>query len=137
MTTGMNIEYKSKQWLIMQCLRDFGPQPRNQLTSGGSDQTAINAIKRMLEAGYIRLVGNPGEKQYDLTLSGSRRLRAINESNSDAQVAGPREVGRWHHDQSYQGHELRRTCMRPGAYDAFEMPSLMGSKRVYRKEIPA
>jgi len=32
----------------------------------------------------------------------------------------------------YNGAELRRTCLRPGAYDAFDKPSLMGDKLVPR-----
>jgi hypothetical protein len=32
----------------------------------------------------------------------------------------------------YDGKELTRTCMRPGAYDFLEYPSLMGDKRFYR-----
>lgn len=34
----------------------------------------------------------------------------------------------------YEPLELGRTCYRPGAYDAFELPSLMYGKPVYRKD---
>lgn len=137
MSSGMSIEYKSKAWLIMQCLKDFGPQPRHQLTVTNSDEEAIHAIKRLLDCNFVRLVGAPGERCYDLTLQGARKLRAVNLQNPDQHVAGPREVGLWLHDQDYQGHELKRTCMRPGAYDAFDKPSLISGKRVYRKGVPA
>lgn len=31
---------------------------------------------------------------------------------------------------TYDGAELGKTCMRPGAYDAYTLPSLMGGKKV-------
>lgn len=138
MTRGVNIQYKSRAWLILQCLRDFGPQPRNQLTSGGSDEESVLIIKRMLDAGYLRMA-NPAnaERTYDLTLAGVRKLREVNLKNPDLTFAGPREVGLWLHDQNYTGAELKQTCMRPGAYDAFDKPSLISGKRVYRKGVPA
>lgn len=30
---------------------------------------------------------------------------------------------------TYDGKELTRTCLRPGAYDAYDKPSLLGNKR--------
>lgn len=38
---------------------------------------------------------------------------------------------------NYDGADLRPMCARPGAYDAFKLPSLMGSRRVYRKGVQA
>lgn len=35
--------------------------------------------------------------------------------------------------EPYVPVELRRNCQRPGAYDAFDLPSLMGGQRVYRR----
>lgn len=34
----------------------------------------------------------------------------------------------------YEGPELGKTCNRPGAYDAFELPSLMHGQPVYRRD---
>jgi hypothetical protein len=31
---------------------------------------------------------------------------------------------------TYDGRELTRTCLRPGAYDAYNKPSLIGDKRL-------
>lgn len=36
---------------------------------------------------------------------------------------------------SYDGKELTRTCMRPGAYDFLQYPSLMGNERIYRGDL--
>lgn len=35
---------------------------------------------------------------------------------------------------NYTGRELQRTVTRPGAYDAFSKPSLIGSKHHYRRD---
>lgn len=138
MSGGMTIEYKSKAWLILQCLKDFGAQPRHQLTSGNSDECAIHALKRLMDCSYVRMVNAAyEEKAYDISMAGMRKLRAVNNQSADKQIAGPREVGLWLHDQVYRGNELKQTCMRPGAYDAFDKPSLISGKRVYRKGVPA
>lgn len=31
---------------------------------------------------------------------------------------------------TYQGAEMGRTCHRPGAYDAYDLPSVFGTQRV-------
>jgi hypothetical protein len=130
----MNIEYKDRAWLIMQCLKDFGNQPRDQLTSGGSNDEARAAIYGLVRAGLVK---NLPENVIMLTLAGSRKLRAINMQASSLQVAGKRLIGTGTTTDAYDGKELRRTCLRPGAYDAFEQPSLMAGKRHYRREIRA
>jgi hypothetical protein len=35
---------------------------------------------------------------------------------------------------NYEGPELGKTCNRPGAYDAFELPSLMYGQPVFRRD---
>jgi len=130
----MTIRYKDRSWLILQCLKDFGNQPREQLTSGGTNDEARNALSNLLRVGLIKALP---DNQVMLTLAGSRKLRKINEENSALQVAGKRLVGVGTTSEAYEGKELRRTCLRPGAYDAFEKPSLMGGQRHYRREIRA
>jgi len=136
MSDGMKLIYKSRAWLILQCLKDFGAQARTHLTTSGTDAEALAAIRRLSDAGFIRL---DSEACYFITTSGRKRLYQVNQENAPQdEIAGKRDRS-WllEVDDTYKGHELRRTCMRPGAYDAFEMPSLMGGRRVYRKEIPA
>lgn len=134
MSDGMKLIYKSRAWLILQCLKDFGPQARTHLTTSGTDTEALAAIRRLSDAGFIRL---DSEACYFITTSGRKRLFQVNTENAPRdEIAGKRDRS-WVEDDTYKGLELRRTCMRPGAYDAFEKPSLMGSRRVYRKEIPA
>ena len=36
-------------------------------------------------------------------------------------------------NQRYKGEELKQTCLRPGAYDAFAHPSLVGESRITYK----
>ncbi len=129
------LAYGSKQWLILCCLRDFGPQARTDLNHDGQDQEAVTAISILMRAGSIQTTT---DKLLAITPAGRRRLERCNREHTatDAPVALPRQVNRFA-GGSYTGAELRRTCMRPGAYDAFAKPSLMGERRVYRKEIPA
>jgi hypothetical protein len=78
------------------------------------------------------------DSNVELTLSGSRKLREINNAeHPNENVAAKRIYGNGSTTDDYMGPELRRTCLRPGAYDAFELPSLMGGQRHYRREIQA
>jgi len=47
-------------------------------------------------------------------------------------VAGKRTIGQGTPAGRYEGDELRSFAARPGAMDAFDLPSLMGGQRVYR-----
>lgn len=135
MSQPNTIEYKSKTWLVMQCLKDFGDLYRDQLTAQGTDEKAAASIRTLMRTGYVKLME---DNTVRLTLSGLRKLREINdEANPPAAVAGKRTISSGSTSEPYLGEELRRTCLRAGAYDAYEKPSLIGGERVYRKEIKA
>jgi hypothetical protein len=133
--TAFTLEYKSKHWLILQCLKDFGDTPRRQITGSGEDVDANKAVRTLICCGMAQQLGH---EILRLTARGSRALRECNAMKGDSGVyAGKREISSKMMSEDYQGQELRRTCLRPGAYDAFELPSLLGNTRHYRREIKA
>lgn len=135
MSQPNGIQYKSKTWLVMQCLKDFGDLHRDQLTAHGDDEKAAASIRTLMRTGHVKVLEDSTVR---LTLSGLRKLREINdEANPPADVAGKRTISSGTTTEPYLAEELRRTCARAGAYDAYEKPSLIGGQLVYRKEIKA
>lgn len=126
----MEIEYKSKAWLMMQFLHDFGPQRREQLA--GEDPTALGIMKAMLAS---RLFCQCEDKLIGLSLRGKNRLQKINQeaATNDLEIVERRTHTTGSASGTYDGKELGRTCVRPGAYDAYELPSLIGGKRIKRR----
>ena len=127
----MKIEHRDRAWLVLTLLKDYGPQERKALVVADEEDTKAT-LSALFRSNYVKtqidgLIG--------ITTSGSKKLRQVNdEHNGPMPVAGKRThvgVG------LYDGKELRRTCLRPGAYDAFEMPSRMADGLHYRREIRA
>ena len=126
----MIIEHRDQAWMMLQQLKEAGPQQRLQLT--GDDQNASIVLTNLFRLGFVRYTV---DGLMMLTPSGSRKLRLIREAlDGPMPIAGKRTYVK---AGTYEGSELRRTCLREGAYDAYELPSLMDGKRHYRKEIKA
>lgn len=122
----MEIEYKEKAWLILQALQDFGPQRREQIV--GDDSIAAQEFRNLMSHRLIRRVD---DHVVEISTRGKSVLRAVTLSAQEylGEVAGART-----HQGSgnYEGKELGKTCHRPGAYDAYSLPSLFAGKRVTR-----
>lgn len=121
----MKIEYKDKAWHILQALQDCGPQRREQVI--GDDPYAAERVKDLMAKRLLRRVD---EHVIDITLRGRALLKEVTEAaRPHGEIAGART----HQGAGiYDGRELGRTCVRPGAYDAYKLPSLIGSQRVTR-----
>lgn len=127
------IPYKGKTWLIMQCLKDFGDQYFEQLTHHGQDEEAVSSMRTLMRMSYVKRLDDGSVR---LTLAGLRTLRAINdEANPGAGVAGKREIAGGSSTETYKGEGMGRTCGRAGAYDAYELPSLIMGRHHYPREI--
>jgi hypothetical protein len=127
------VEYKSRAWLILQLLREGGAQPRASLVEG-EDKDGNTAIGNLLRSKWINVLP---DGQLAITFIGVRRLREANTASNGLGLVAKRTIGTGTTTEPYDGREMRRTCLRPGAYDAFELPSLIGNERHYRKEIKA
>lgn len=129
----MIIEYKSRAWLIMQFLKEGGAQPRRALADT-EDKDGNKAIGDLLRAKFIITLP---DGDITLTAVGTRRLRAANLKDNGLGIVGKRTISTGTTVGKYDGRELRQTCLRAGAYDAFKLPSLIGDERHYRREIAA
>ena len=128
----MIIDYKDRAWFILQQLKECGEQSREAVVGG--DEHTKTVLTNVIRAGLVR----PWEGSLTLTVKGSRTLRKVNEEQAGPiQFAGKRLISTGTVTGAYDGKELRRTCLRVGAYDAFELPSLIGNEHHYRREIRA
>jgi len=127
------VEYKSRPWLILQLLREGGAQPRASLTDT-EDKDGNKAIGDLLRGHLINVLP---DGNLAITFVGIRRLREANTQSNGLGVVGKRTISAGTTTEPYDGRELRRTCLRAGAYDAFELPSLIGNQLHYRREIRA
>lgn len=128
----MIVEYKDRAWFILQQLKECGEQSRESVVGG--DEYTKTALANLIRAGLVK----PWDAMLTLTVKGSRQLRRINEEQGGpVQFAGKRLISTGTVSGTYDGKELRRTCLRVGAYDAFELPSLIGNEHHYRREIAA
>ena len=129
------ITHGSKTWLLMQELSDFGPQLRDHLTNYKRDTAAHRAVGRLVAEQFVE---QNTDNLLELTTEGRRALSRINDTvNSLDRVAGARVIGHGTTREPYSAKELGRTCARAGAYDAYELPSLIAGKLVYPREIKA
>lgn len=129
----MNVTHGTKAWLVLQALSDLGPQARDHLTQSRRDEGAHTAVTKLMVAGYVK---RNDDGLTEITVDGRRALKLAN-SNEDkfSEPAGVRAIGAGTTKEAYQGLELGRTCLRPGAYDAYEKPSLIGSQRIQPRAI--
>jgi hypothetical protein len=129
----MIIEYRDTAWRLLQTLKECGSQARTSLV--GDDEYTKGIFSQMMRAGLVR---NNIDGLIVLSPAGTKRLRMINQEQAGPQqIVGKRLISTGTVTGTYDGKELRRTCLRPGAYDAFELPSLFGGKHHYRREIQA
>ena len=127
----MIIDYKDHAWMVLQILRDYGPQGRTELNIG-SEKLTSKSINQLIRAHFAT---TNIDGLVEITPLGVRELSSINASQEEPlPLAGKRTFVV---KGNYEGNEMRRTCLRPGAYEAFEKPSLMSGKLYYRKEIKA
>lgn len=92
---------------------------------GDSSSTLDNLCRRGLVKTQTstRRDGKPSAL-YSVTRKGTTAL-----DRYDAQNAPPPAFQPTWHGKTYSCPELGRTCQRPGAYDAFALPSLFGNER--------
>lgn len=130
----MKIEYKDKAWLILRCLHDFGPQTRQALANYGDDAEASDCLNLLSHA---RLIRRTAEGDMEITLRGENALAKVSKVEDEPSVAGSRSFANATTKTDYDGKELGPTCHRAGAYDAYQLPSLINGERVFRKGVAA
>ena len=117
---------------ILQCICDTDGQTtaevyesvKKHFTSTTSFQLFMTDHLDLLQiAGWVLI----DEAECFITSTGREKLRKLSPGSVGPVVrANLFTVGRG----TYDGKELGRTCLREGAYDAYELPSLYGRRRL-------
>lgn len=129
MTTPTTLQHGSATWWVLQTLRDFGPMTDKELKAMGTHETPA-AIKA---AQQLHMIVKSYDGVFELQPKGRSALgvahrQRLNRHNTT--TAGTRELTNLGSRQTYDGAELRPSCNRPGAMDAYALPSLQGNQRV-------
>ncbi len=130
MTTRTQIKHGSATWWVLQSLRDFGAMTERELLALGTHETpdALQAVRN------LHMVSKNHDSQFELQPKGRNALNAANKARSKSHPttkAGSRTLVNASSRAAYDGAELRPYAGRPGAMDAYSLPSLQGEVRVH------
>ena len=131
MTLPTTIKHGSADWWVLQSLRDFGAMTQAELFHLGTHETP-EALKRLRQ---MHMVAFNHDKLLEIQPKGRKSLAATNHERvkrSSNKPAAPRVLVNSMIRETYVGTELRAFDGRPGAMDAFELPSVMMGSLVWR-----
>lgn len=130
MTTPTTLKHGSATWWVLQALRDFGAMDERELLSLGTHETAdaLQAVRN------LHMVTKNHDGRFELQPKGRNALAAANKQrwkdHKTTKAASRTLVNAGSH-QPYDGAELRPYAGRPGAMDAYSLPSRQGDSRVH------
>lgn len=130
MTTPTTLKHGSATWWVLQSLRDFGPMTERELLALGTHETpeALAAVRN------LHMVTKNHDAKFELQPKGRNGLNAANKQrwkDHKTTLAGSRQHVNANSRQLYDGAELRANAGRPGAMDAYSVPSRVGDKRFH------
>lgn len=131
MTMPTRVKHGTADWWVLQTLRDFGAMAQPELFHLGTHETP-EALKRTR---YMHMVGLNHDKFMEITPKGRNALMTANSERNKpakAKVAAPRTTVNSMVKEFYKGTELAPFDSRPGAMDAFDLPSVMMDRRTWR-----
>lgn len=131
MTTPTTLKHGSATWWVLQALRDFGPMTERELLCLGTHETpeALQAVRN------LHMVTKNHDAKFELQPKGRNGLNAANKQrwkDHHTTIVGARQlVNATVKGAPYAAPELRPYTGRPGAMDAYSLPSLQGGRRVH------
>ena len=130
MTIPTTLKHGTANWWVLQALRDFGAMDERELLSLGTHETgdALAAVRN------LHMVSKNHEGKFELQPKGRNALNASNKQRwkeYKPQPAGSRTLVNASSRTSYEGTELKPYNGRPGAMDAYSLPSLHSGRRVH------
>lgn len=130
MTTRTQIKHGSATWWVLQALRDFGAMTERELLALGTHETpdALQTLRN------LHMVAKNHDSQFELQPKGRNALGAANKQRwkeHKTTKAASRVLTNACSREIYTAPELRPYNGRPGAMDAYNLPSLQGQRRVH------
>jgi hypothetical protein len=130
MTAREQIKHGSATWWVLQTLRDFGAMDHDELVRLGTHETS----DALAHARKLHMVAKNHEGRFEIQPKGRNALIASNRHRAKDMKptkATSRMLVNAGSRQAYDGAELRPYNGRPGAMDAYKLPSLQGDRRVH------
>lgn len=106
--------------------------------ANGHGQSASMALDQLQNRGMVRTQGGARRDGTPITryVATRKGASALDRYDAAMRKKGPGFIAASSFaGEPYKCPELGRTCQRPGAYDAFALPSLFGQHRVFPKAI--
>jgi hypothetical protein len=130
MTAPTRIKHGSAHWWVLQTLRDFGAMTERELLALGTHETpdALKAVRK------LQMVIMAADKLLEIQPKGRNALATSNKQRwkeTPPSKAGLRTTVNAVMKDHYQGVELKPYCGRPGAMDAYSLPSRQGDRRLH------
>lgn len=130
MTTPTSIQHGSATWWVLQTLTTFGPMSEADLRSMGTHETP----EALTHVRALHMVAKNHAGLFEIQPKGRNAFKAAQRRYMKQQIttmAGTRSLVNAGSEDPYDGAELRPFTGRPGAMDAYDMPSLQGCQRVH------
>jgi hypothetical protein len=130
MTIPTTLKHGSATWWVLQALRDFGAMTERELLALGTHETP----EALTAARNLHMVTKNHEARFELQPKGRNALNAANRQrwkDHKTTLAGSRQFVNASSRETYTGAELRPYTGRPGAMDAYSLPSLQSGRRVH------
>lgn len=131
MTIPTTIKHGSATWWVLQALRDFGAMTDRELLSLGTHETP-EALDRVRS---LHMVAKNHEGRFEIQPKGRNALNAANrqrwKEHKTTKAASRTLVNAGVRGEPYSCPELKPYVGRPGAMDAYSLPSRVGDRRFH------
>ena len=111
---------------------DLGSYELRKLAGSTLSMPEVRArLKAMERNKYLLSVGDDSWSITSVGLNLSVMLGPVSAAQAKRKRINADRISNGNTTERYEGKELGFTCSRPGAYDAYLLPSIMGDKRVW------
>lgn len=131
MTIPTTLKHGSATWWVLQALRDFGAMDERELLALGTHETpdALQAARN------LHMVTKNHEGKFEIQPKGRNALATANKQrwkdHKTTKATSRTLTNAGVKGAPYNCPELRPYSGRPGAMDAYNLPSLQGGRRVH------
>lgn len=139
--TDLRIRQGELRHRVLESLDTLGPQDASKLfrsakaKSGNCNLATFSSVRLTLME-QVDLIKKVSATEWGITPFGKKELSAFIPLKVPQGPVVRNNL--FQPSSTYNGRELGQTCLRPGAYDAFALPSLIGKVRTYKdKDVQA
>jgi hypothetical protein len=131
MTTRTTLKHGTANWWVLQALKDFGAMDERELLALGTHETpdALQAVRN------LHMVTKNHDGKFEIQAKGRNALAAANKQrwkdHKTTRATSRTLVNAGVRGEPYSCPELKPYVGRPGAMDAYNLPSRVGDRRFH------